>query len=183
MDHLAQLTVLTLAAGTPLVYAALGELVTEKSGVLNLGRRGHDARRRGHIVHRRGNHQVSVARGGSRHGGRRGVVAHLRRTHAVADGEPGGERTCTDAVRRWPVRVRRSQLRKRGHRSDHTAVRPLADGVATARKAVVRAQPARLPVARAVRIDPVVSVPYTCRPRPPRSGRVAAVGARDRHCT
>ena len=28
---------LTLAAGTPLVYAALGELVTEKSGVLNLG--------------------------------------------------------------------------------------------------------------------------------------------------
>ena len=37
MDHLAQLIVLTLAAGTPLVYAALGELVTEKSGVLNLG--------------------------------------------------------------------------------------------------------------------------------------------------
>jgi simple sugar transport system permease protein len=37
MDHLAQLIVLTLAAGTPLVYAALGELVAEKSGVLNLG--------------------------------------------------------------------------------------------------------------------------------------------------
>ena len=37
MDHLAQLVVLTLAAGTPLVYPALGELVTEKSGVLNLG--------------------------------------------------------------------------------------------------------------------------------------------------
>ena len=37
MDHVAQLIVLTLAAGTPLVYAALGELVTEKSGVLNLG--------------------------------------------------------------------------------------------------------------------------------------------------
>ena len=37
MDHLAELLVLTLAAGTPLVYAALGELVTEKSGVLNLG--------------------------------------------------------------------------------------------------------------------------------------------------
>jgi len=32
-----QLLMLTLAAGTPLVYAALGELVTEKSGVLNLG--------------------------------------------------------------------------------------------------------------------------------------------------
>jgi len=37
MDLVAQLIVLTLAAGTPLVYAALGELVTEKSGVLNLG--------------------------------------------------------------------------------------------------------------------------------------------------
>jgi simple sugar transport system permease protein len=32
-----QLLLLTLAAGTPLVFAALGELVTEKSGVLNLG--------------------------------------------------------------------------------------------------------------------------------------------------
>ena len=37
MDQAAQLVLLTLAAGTPLVYAALGELVTEKSGVLNLG--------------------------------------------------------------------------------------------------------------------------------------------------
>lgn len=37
MDHVAELIVLTLAAGTPLVYAALGELVVEKSGVLNLG--------------------------------------------------------------------------------------------------------------------------------------------------
>ena len=37
MDQFAQLVTLTLAAGTPLVYAALGELVTEKSGVLNLG--------------------------------------------------------------------------------------------------------------------------------------------------
>jgi general nucleoside transport system permease protein len=37
MDQLAELIVLTLAAGTPLVFAALGELITEKSGVLNLG--------------------------------------------------------------------------------------------------------------------------------------------------
>ena len=37
MDLVAQPVVLTLAAGTPLVYAALGELVTEKAGVLNLG--------------------------------------------------------------------------------------------------------------------------------------------------
>ena len=37
MDAFAQLVILTLAAGTPLVFAALGELVVEKSGVLNLG--------------------------------------------------------------------------------------------------------------------------------------------------
>jgi len=37
MDTLTQLVMLSLAAGTPLVFAALGELVVEKSGVLNLG--------------------------------------------------------------------------------------------------------------------------------------------------
>jgi len=37
IDTFTHLLVLTLAAGTPLVFAALGELVTEKSGVLNLG--------------------------------------------------------------------------------------------------------------------------------------------------
>jgi general nucleoside transport system permease protein len=37
MDHFATLVGLTLAAGTPLVFAGLGELVVEKSGVLNLG--------------------------------------------------------------------------------------------------------------------------------------------------
>jgi ABC-type uncharacterized transport system permease subunit len=36
-DAVTHLIVLTLAAGTPLVFAALGELITEKSGVLNLG--------------------------------------------------------------------------------------------------------------------------------------------------
>jgi simple sugar transport system permease protein len=37
MNEVAQIVVLTLAAGTPLGFAALGELVVEKSGVLNLG--------------------------------------------------------------------------------------------------------------------------------------------------
>jgi general nucleoside transport system permease protein len=37
MPDLVPLLVATLVGGTPLVYAALGELVTERSGVLNLG--------------------------------------------------------------------------------------------------------------------------------------------------
>ena len=36
-DTLINILVATIAAGTPLVYAALGELIVEKSGVLNLG--------------------------------------------------------------------------------------------------------------------------------------------------
>jgi len=37
MDAVVAILAATLAAGTPLVFAALGELVVEKSGVLNLG--------------------------------------------------------------------------------------------------------------------------------------------------
>ncbi len=37
MEHVVTLIALTLAAGTPLVLAGVGELVTERSGVLNLG--------------------------------------------------------------------------------------------------------------------------------------------------
>ena len=42
------IAVTVIGAATPILLAALGELVVEKAGVLNLGRRGHDAGRRGH---------------------------------------------------------------------------------------------------------------------------------------
>jgi len=37
IEHLIPILAITLAAATPLVFAGLGELVTEKSGVINLG--------------------------------------------------------------------------------------------------------------------------------------------------
>jgi general nucleoside transport system permease protein len=37
VDIILNILVATIAAGTPLIYAALGELIAEKSGVLNLG--------------------------------------------------------------------------------------------------------------------------------------------------
>ncbi len=37
IDNIVPILVATLGAGTPLVYAAIGELITEKSGTLNLG--------------------------------------------------------------------------------------------------------------------------------------------------
>jgi simple sugar transport system permease protein len=37
IDNIVPILAATVAAGTPLVFAALGELITEKSGVLNLG--------------------------------------------------------------------------------------------------------------------------------------------------
>ncbi len=46
MDFIVSVLVGIIVAATPLLFAALGELVVEKSGVLNLGVEGHDDHRR-----------------------------------------------------------------------------------------------------------------------------------------
>ena len=90
MDTAAQLLVLTLAAGTPLVYAALGELVTEKSGVLNLGVEGMmlvGAVVAFIVAATTKSPWLGVVRRDAR---RRGALRAVRGRHADAAGEPGG---------------------------------------------------------------------------------------------
>ena len=78
-----------MVASTPILLAALGELVVEKSGVLNLGVERHDDRRRDLRVRDGGGDRITgagVHRGG---GGRGALVANLRTSDPDPPGEPG----------------------------------------------------------------------------------------------
>ncbi len=59
---LTAILVATIVAGTPLIITALGELVTEKSGVLNLGAEGMMAVGRHRRVRRGASHGQRDAR-------------------------------------------------------------------------------------------------------------------------
>ena len=86
MDLVTSILFATIVAGTPLIIVALGQLIAEKSGVLNLGAEGmmsmgaiagfavtlHSGKR--------------LARRVGRHGGRRGDVVPVRGGRADADG-------------------------------------------------------------------------------------------------
>ena len=101
----------TIIAGTPLIITALGELVTEKSGVLNLGAEGIMSVGADRGVRRR-------ARFGKHVGGRRRRLhrrrrdeLHLRHPDADADGESGRVGACAVDLRRRVVGVHRQAVR------------------------------------------------------------------------
>ncbi len=70
MESYALLLAATLNAGTVLAIAALGLLINEKAGIVNLGRRGHDAVRGHRRLCHRGAHRQRLARLCRRHGRR-----------------------------------------------------------------------------------------------------------------
>ena len=98
------------------------KLVTEKSGVLNLGVEGMMlvgavvafivAATTQSAVARRRSPACAPARA---------LSLIFARAHAVADGQPGGDRPRAVAVRRRPVGVRRPRLRQRGDRRHQAA--------------------------------------------------------------
>ena len=180
MGQAVELLMLTLAAGTPLVFAALGELVTEKSGVLNLGVEGMMLV--GAVV------AFIVAAStkspwlGSLAGMAAGsalslvfaVVTLTLQANQVASGL---------ALSLFGVGLSAfvglgyvSVVIEPVHAVDIAG--PL--GLARRRQAAVRGKPAGLPVARALRGDPVVPVPHARRADTARRRRIAAVGARNR---
>ena len=76
-DH-RRICVGTIRAGTPLVFAALGELIAEKSGVLNLGVEGMMLVGAVAGLHRHGADRQPLCRHPRRHSGRHPDVADLR---------------------------------------------------------------------------------------------------------
>ena len=175
----------TLAAGTPLVFAALGELVTEKSGVLNLGVEGMMLV--GAVVGVRG-------RGGDRQSswlgvcagdaGRRGAVAALRacsRSRCMANQVATGLALTIFGV--GPVA--RSSASRMSASVVIDGITPLAiRGLVATSRSSGRCCSATHPLVYAVAgrcsRAVLVPVPHARGPRAARGRRVAAVGARDR---
>ena len=143
----------TIVAGTPLIITALGELVTEKSGVLNLGAEGHHGGRRDRRLRRRARFRQHLRRA-SLAGLLAGAAmsAHLRGPDADADGEPGRLGARAVDLRRRTVRVHRQAVRIGD--AARRARAPASRSSPTSRcsgRALFDQQCARLPVVAAVR--------------------------------
>ena len=152
-----------LAASTPLLIAATGELVTERSGVLNLGVEGMmivgaacgfgGAWLTGSIIDRRA----------VRHRRRHADVADLRADDARARGQPGRDRARADHSRRRPVRPDRRRLRRRAHHAGAASLHSRPHRHSAGRPHPVRRGRLRLFLARAGRRRLVVPLPHARR--------------------
>ena len=112
MNPLVPMIASTVVAATPLIYAALGETVVEKAGVLNLGIEGMmliGAVAGFAATLATGSDTRRIYRGGRR---RRCAVAGLRFSHAQPANQSSCDRSCTDVVRNWSVGLRRTQSRR-----------------------------------------------------------------------
>ena len=158
--HLTAILVATIVAGTPLVIAALGELVTEKSGVLNLGAEGIMAV--GAVAafaaaHHSGQRLRSARSRASAAGALMSLA--LRVPDADADGEPGRVGARAVDLRRRALGVHRQGLRVGDAAGGAAAAHSAAGRHPGARPRDVRPAGARLPVVAAVRGHRLVPVP------------------------
>ena len=125
------LTIIT--ASTPLLLAAVGELVTERSGVSQPWGRGYDDHGRGNRLRRRVHHRFGRRRRGGRHRHRHRHGAPVRLSDPDAGRQPDGHGARPDAVRNRALRPHRqavhrppgSQARSSAHSG---AERPAAGG-------------------------------------------------------
>ena len=125
MEGLESVILTIITASTPLLLAAIGELVVERSGVLNLGVEGMMVM--GAVC----GFGAAFATGSpllgvfAAHRRRHGPVAAVRLSHADAGGQPGGHRPGPDAARPRPVGTDRRGIRRpAGHQACRASIFP-----------------------------------------------------------
>ena len=186
MDMLEAILLTIATASTPLLIAAIGELVVERSGVLNLGVEGMMVM--GAVT----GFGVALSTGSPWLGvlaadaGRRAVFAAVRLPDADAGDQPGGDRPGADAARARLFRHARRRLRRPARRAARQSVDTLPLRPAAGRQADLRPGSDLLPVDPADRRRRLVPVPHAGRAdaaldrRQPRLGACAR-HQRDRH--
>ena len=101
-----------ISAATPLLLAGIGELVVERSGVLNLGVEGMmlaGAVTAFAVAFATGSYTLGILGGRA---GRHADGPDLRRAHADPGQQPGRHRPCAHPVRPGPQRAARRRLRR-----------------------------------------------------------------------
>ena len=149
-----------IAASTPLLLAASGELVVERLGVLNLGVEGDDDRRRGLRLRRRLHVGFDRSRGALRYLGRRGAGRDLRHPHARTRSQSSGDRPGAHHPRRRAIGPDRQGFCRREDRAGAASPFAVPDRSACRRPHPVRRGPLRLCLDRADHRHLAVPVPH-----------------------